>query len=108
MTGAITSISCTAALGAVAPAAPANAGAELAKYESQLSDWVHCASCKTAAGKAKIAEITDKIQAIKTQMKRAEEARPPSQAMQAPEPLPHVVQHQFRLDQLGAWLDLKA
>ena len=51
----------------------AAAGGELAKLESQLSDWVHCPSSKTSAGKAKIAEITDKIDAIKVSVKKAED-----------------------------------
>ena len=46
--------------------------ARLAQYETKLSDWVHCASCKTPEGKAKIAEITDKINEIKQLQKAAE------------------------------------
>jgi 3'-phosphoadenosine 5'-phosphosulfate sulfotransferase len=88
--------------------APANASAELAKYESQLSDWVHCASSKTSAGKAKIAEITDKIESIKAQVKLAEEAKPSPRNHQAEEVAAKVPQRQLRLDQLGTWLDVRA
>jgi hypothetical protein len=41
----------------------------------QQSDWVHCASSETPEGKAKIAEISDKISAIKRQMQSAESAQ---------------------------------
>ncbi len=89
-------------------AAPSSAGAELAKYESQLSDWVHCASSKTSEGKAKIAEITDKIESIKAQVKRAEDARLPTPTQQAADAAAKAPQRQLRLDQLGTWLDAKA
>lgn len=105
----VSSPNVSSAASAPAPqAAPANASAELAKYESQLSDWVHCPSCKTSEGKAKIAQITSKIESIKAQVKRAEDAKP-----QAPSPQPldaagKVPHRQFRLDQLGTWLDAQA
>ncbi len=50
-----------------------SAGGELEKLKSQLSDWVNCPSCTTSAGKAKIAEITDKIETIKAQARTAED-----------------------------------
>jgi len=94
---------------AAAPqAAPANASAELAKYESQLSDWVHCASSKTPEGKAKIAEITDKIESIKAQVKRAEDAKPKAPSQRAPDAVDQAPQPRLRLDQLGTWLDVRA
>ena len=92
-------------------AAPANASAELARYESQLSDWVHCASSKTAEGKAKIAEITDKIESIKAQVKRADDAKPPTPSQQPADAAGQAPQRQLRpirLDQLGTWLDARA
>ncbi len=109
----VSSLNPSTAASAAAPkasqTAPANASAELAKYESQLSDWVHCASCKTSEGKAKIAEITDKIESIKAQVKRVEDARKASTSTQqvtdAADKVPH---RQLRLDQLGAWLDIQA
>ncbi len=89
---------------AAAPRAPATAGSELAKLETQLSDWVHCPSCKTPAGKAKIAEITDKIDAIKAQVKTAEDAKAAAvrghQAMESSKAaVPGV-----RFDGQGGWL----
>jgi hypothetical protein len=89
-------------------AAPANASAELAKYESQLSDWVHCASSQTSEGKAKIAEITDKIESIKAQVKRAEDAKPKAPSQQNRDSSATVAHRQLRLDQLGTWLDAQA
>lgn len=41
---------------------------QLAKFEVQLSDWTHCPSCTTPEGKAKIAEIGDKIKDIQQQI----------------------------------------
>ena len=55
--------------------ASATLSSQLAKYQSQLADWSHCRSCKTPEGKAKIKEISDKIDEIKQQMKAADEAR---------------------------------
>ena len=98
----------TSASAAAPQAAPANASAELAKYESQLSDWVHCASSKTSEGKAKIAEITDKIEAIKAQVKRAEDAKPKVPDLQTQDGVPTAPQRQLRLDHLGTWLDAQA
>lgn len=49
--------------------------AQLAQYEIQLSDWTHCSSCNTPEGKAKIAEISDKISEIKQRIKSAEAQR---------------------------------
>ncbi len=101
----------TTSSAAVAPApqaAPANASAELAKYQSQLSDWIHCASSKTSEGKAKIAEITDKIESIKAQVKRAEDTKPSPRNQPAEEMAAKAPQHQLRLDQLGTWLDVRA
>ncbi len=74
---------------------PATASADLAKLESQLSDWVHCPSSKTSTGKAKIAEITDKIDAIKAKVEKADvEKIAPQQGL--------------RLDGLGAWVNESA
>ena len=53
---------------------PAGLDAALAKSQGQLADWVCCASAKTPAGKAKIAEISDRIDAIKAQMEKAGQA----------------------------------
>jgi hypothetical protein len=37
----------------------------LAQYEIQLSDWENCPSCTTPEGKAKIAELSSKVNEIK-------------------------------------------
>ncbi len=49
--------------------------AQLTKYEIQLADWTNCPSCKTAEGKAKIAEISDKISDLKQRQQDAEVAK---------------------------------
>jgi hypothetical protein len=89
------------------PSGSASSGSgELAKCESQLSDWVNCPSSKTSAGKAKIAEITGKIQTIKAQMKKAEDAKavPAAQTHAVPVPLAQAL----RFDGIGSWLDMHA
>ena len=52
---------------------PRGLDADLAKAQSELADWVHCPSSKTPEGKAKIEEVSAKVDAIKGQMKKAEE-----------------------------------
>jgi len=74
---------------------PATASADLAKLESQLSDWVHCPSGKTPTGKARIAEITDKIDAIKAKVEKSDVEK-----IAAPQGL--------RLDGLGGWVNEQA
>ena len=75
-------------------APPATASADLAKLQSQLSDWVHCPSSKTSAGKAKIAEITDRIDAIKAKVEKSDVEK--------------IAPHGLRLDGLGAWVNEQA
>jgi hypothetical protein len=108
----VNSLNVSTAAAAAAPqppqAAPATASVELAKYESQLSDWVHCASSKTSEGKSKIAELTDKINSIKAEVKRAEDTRLPTPAQQAADAAGKAPQRPLRLDQLGTWLDVRA
>ena len=102
----VSSLNVSTVASAAAPqAAPANASAELAKYESQLSDWVHCASSKTSEGKAKIAEITDKIESIKARVKRAEEVKLPKPNEQARDATANAPHRQLRRERLGTWLD---
>lgn len=48
---------------------------QLAKYHAQLADWENCPSCKTLAGKAKIADILDKISEIESRINAAERQR---------------------------------
>jgi hypothetical protein len=74
--------------------APANLDADLAKAQGQLADWVACPSCKTPEGKAKIEEISAKVDTIKSKLKavedskptRAEAAKPPSAEAAAQSP----------------------
>ncbi len=77
---------------------PAAADGQLAKCESQLSDWVHCPSGKTPAGRAKIEEISNQIATLKAQIKEADE-RKPTPAQQA---------DRIRYDGQGAWVNLQA
>lgn len=42
--------------------------AQLDQYKGKLADWENCPSCKTAEGKAKIAEIGGKISELKARM----------------------------------------
>lgn len=50
--------------------------AQLDQYKIQLADWVNCPSCKTAEGKAKIAEISGKISEVKTRINEAAVTKP--------------------------------
>jgi hypothetical protein len=76
---------------------PADAPGQLAKLETQLSDWTHCESSKTTAGQQKIAAITAAINTLKAQVRQADEAR--AAATTAPA---------LRFDGVGARLDLEA
>ncbi len=87
---------------------PAASSGELAKLEVQLSDWVHCPSSKTSAGKAMIAEITDKIDAIKTSIKAADEAKAASAKKIEANRLQPATEQSLRLDGQGGWLNLRA
>ena len=85
---------------------PAAANGELAKLHSQLADWVNCPSCKTSAGKAKIAEISSKIEALENRVKKAEVNKhssavssPAAELIEAPT---------LRFDGLGAFVSLRA
>ena len=64
---------------ATAKPAPSGAQAQLAKLQTDLSDWVHCASCNTPEGQAKIADITAKIQDLQKNMQSAADARQAAQ-----------------------------
>ncbi len=90
------------------PRPPAAASSELARLETQLSDWVHCPSCKTPAGKAKIAEISDKIEAIKAQVKTAEDAKATARRSNEIVESSKAAAGSVRLDGLGQWLNERA
>ncbi|MEJ7138028.1 hypothetical protein [Amphibiibacter pelophylacis] len=95
------------------PGAAAVASGELAKLESQLSDWVHCSSSKTSAGKAKIAEITSHIDLIKAQMKKAEETKEAKEltssvaSVSNPPPSSQATGPELRFDGTGTWVDVQ-
>ncbi len=72
MVSAVTAV--TASAEATSGPQPAGLDAALAKSEGQLADWVCCPSAKTPEGKAKIAQISDQIGAIKAQMQKSEQA----------------------------------
>jgi len=44
--------------------------AELNRYKSQLADWCQCESSKTDAGKAKIRELTDKVNQAESRLQK--------------------------------------
>ena len=78
----IGALSSSPAFGTVNPdAALGTLDAQIASYEVKLADWVNCPSCKTAEGKAKIADIRSKIAGLK-QQKQAIEQRQPSKRTQ--------------------------
>lgn len=91
---------------AIAPPRPAAADMQLAKCESQLSDWVHCPSGKTPAGRAKIAEISSQIATLKAQIKQADERKPA--ALPVPAPAPVQQADRMRYDGQGGWVNLQA
>ena len=77
MTSSISTVTVVPGATAVAKTdRPATLDADLAKAEGQLADWVACPSCKTPEGKAKIEEISAKVDAIKSKMVAVEKARP--------------------------------
>jgi len=49
--------------------------AQLDQYKRKLADWVNCPSCKTAEGKARITEISDKISAIRQRLEAADASK---------------------------------
>ena len=89
---------------AIAVPRPAAADGQLAKCESQLSDWVHCPSGETPAGRAKIAEISNQIATLKAQIKQADERKPAP----APAPTPAQQADRIRYDGQGGWVNLQA
>ena len=104
----ISGISSTLSAGTTAPAG-GGFDVELAKYQSQLSDWVHCPSCKTPQGKAKIAEITARIDAIRARSAQREQTvrREPA-SLDAAAPGPSGVRKASPLNVLGAVVNLVA
>jgi len=71
--------------------APASAGleAQLARFQKILAECVNCDSAKTAAGKAQIQAISEKISVLRERMEQAGEAgnqRQPPQPVSAGAP----------------------
>lgn len=56
---------------------------QLATAQAKLDDWVTCPSHVTPEGKAKIAEFTNKVDAIKVQIDTADPVRSPRAAAAA-------------------------
>ena len=106
--GSIDGTQAGSALPAGSAHAPANASTELAKLESQLSDWVDCPSGKTSAGEAHIAAITGQIDAIKAQVKKAEEQKASHAASPQSVEGASSAGPRIRLDGLGTQLDAQA
>lgn len=68
----------SAAATASAGTRPASSGIlenQLSKYQVQLADWCACPSGKTPDGKRKIADLHNKVDAIKGQLQQMETAR---------------------------------
>ena len=111
----VNSIQSSSCVTCASSASAASASSELAKFETQLSDWVHCPSSKTSAGKAKIAEITDRIESIKAQMKQAEDAKVFADAATTTAAAETFIQHApsqtagpaLRFDGTGTWVNMQ-
>lgn len=56
---------------------------QLSRCETQLSDWVNCASAKTPEGKAKIEEVSNQIALIKQRIAQSQETDPGRRADRA-------------------------
>jgi len=70
-----TGASTSAAVGAPARKSP-NLEAQMRTCRAQLADWVTCPSAKTPEGKAKIEQITAKLDSIKDQIKKSDGTAP--------------------------------
>jgi hypothetical protein len=57
---------------------------QLNRYEIQLADWCHCPSRTTPQGAQKIAELQAKADAVKAQLKQADEARSAQKVAETP------------------------
>ncbi len=91
------------------PAVVVVVASQLAKCESELSDWVNCSSGETPAGRAHIQEISAQIVKLKAQIKQAEETRAtPSSAPQEVTATAAQPSQGLRFDSLGSWVNLQA
>lgn len=71
----------------IAPEKPSSGGleAELSRLQAALADCVNCATARTNEGKAKIQEVTNKINSIKARMEKLSQAKPVEQPPRANE-----------------------
>jgi hypothetical protein len=74
------------------PAVPGNAPSgrsilqsQLTRYEGQLADWCSCPSGKTAEGKAKIADIQQKVDVAKARIKQIDDSHARVKETSAPQ-----------------------
>jgi len=65
-----TSMSASAS-GGMRARTPPNLEAQMRTCRAQLADWVTCPSAKTPEGKAKIEQISSKLDSIKDQIKKS-------------------------------------
>lgn len=68
---------------------------------AQLADWVTCPSAKTPEGKAKIEQITSKLDSIKDQIKQSGDASA-SRLAKADDPLKSARPAGAAVDKVGA------
>lgn len=109
----MTSVSAVSGSASVDPAGISSrprsgAAVELAKCKKDLANWVDCPSGRTSAGKAKIAEITDKISALKAEVERAEKQKPTetkSREVAVAQSTPTDV---LRFDGVGSYVSVRA
>ena len=96
---------------AVSTAAPSrtqsisNVQAEVEKLQRQYESWANCSSSKTSQGKAKIDEISVKLEAAKQELKKAEESKSVEKTLSVPINGPVGHKPSLRLDGLGTYVD---
>jgi hypothetical protein len=59
---------------------------QLDRYQVQLDDWCHCPGGKTPEGKAKIQDLTSKVDTIKAQLQQVSPQQRPSPSQSSPAP----------------------
>jgi hypothetical protein len=94
-------LSITAGTGASPPRTSAGVlQSQLNRYQVQLDDWCNCPSGKTPEGKAKIRDLTDKVDALKAQLKQAD-ATPPQGSVAPVAASSRTISHSNTLDNAG-------
>lgn len=66
--------------------APVGLDVQLAQLQGQLADCVNCDTARTPQGKAKIQELSIKIQSIRARLERVEQAKQIQAPTQTQEP----------------------